>query len=193
MSLSWAPTVRPPRPQPSSGRPTPPRAEARLRIVHAVDRSPYEIAKFSNAGPGDAVALSAESVLADAEAVARKRQPCIEVAGELFQGSAAAVLRTHAGKSRRDRDRRQRHWRFPRGRAGLGERSRSRTCARPGGRRPLQSRHRLRGDRHRARRLSRRRTSPRLRFRAGDTPREHTTRRLHVATTGARPHPRKRP
>ncbi|MDP4508891.1 universal stress protein [Nonomuraea turcica] len=127
----------------------PPRAEARLRIVHAVDRSPYEIAKFSNAGPGDAVALSAESVLADAEAVARKRQPCIEVAGELFQGSAAAVLRTHAGKSRRDR--------------------------------------------HRARRLSRRRTSPRLRFRAGDTPREHTTRRLHVATTGACPHPRKRP
>ncbi|MFI7706883.1 universal stress protein [Nonomuraea sp. NPDC049480] len=75
------------------------RSEARLRIVHVVDRSPYETAKFSNPGPGDAVALSAESVLADAEAVARKRQPGIEVASELFQGSAAAVLRTHAGKA----------------------------------------------------------------------------------------------
>ncbi|MER6008955.1 universal stress protein [Nonomuraea angiospora] len=72
------------------------RAMARLCIVHAVDRSPYEIAKFSNPGPDDAVALSAESVLADAEMVARKRQPGIDITSELFQGAAATVLRGRA-------------------------------------------------------------------------------------------------
>ncbi|MFG1708033.1 universal stress protein [Nonomuraea sp. M3C6] len=75
------------------------RLAAPLRIVHAVDRSPYEIAKFSNPGPGDAVALSAESVLADAEVVARKRQPDIDVTSELLQGAAAAVLRGQVGNA----------------------------------------------------------------------------------------------
>ncbi|MGN9847421.1 universal stress protein [Nonomuraea sp. H19] len=75
------------------------RAAARLLIVHAVDRSPYETARFPALGLGDAVTLSAESVLADAEAVARKRQPGIDVTSELSQGAAAAVLRGQAGNA----------------------------------------------------------------------------------------------
>ncbi|MFI9561123.1 universal stress protein [Nonomuraea endophytica] len=75
------------------------RAAARLHIVHAVDRSPYEIATFSTPGQGDAIALSAQSVLADAEAVARKRQPGIDVTSELYEGAAAAVLRGQAGNA----------------------------------------------------------------------------------------------
>jgi nucleotide-binding universal stress UspA family protein len=75
------------------------RAGARLRIVHAVDRTPYEIAKFSVPGQGDVIVLSAQSVLSDAEAVARKRQPGIDVGCELLQGPAAAALRNQAGDS----------------------------------------------------------------------------------------------
>ncbi|MEV0999517.1 universal stress protein [Nonomuraea sp. NPDC050202] len=75
------------------------RAGARLRIVHAVDRTPYEIAKFSVPGEGDVIVLSAQSVLSDAEAVARKRQPGIDVGCELLQGPAAAALRNQAGDS----------------------------------------------------------------------------------------------
>lgn len=61
------------------------RAGARLRIVHAVERTPYEIAKFSAPGQDDVIALSAQSVLSDAETVARKRQPGIDVDCELLQ------------------------------------------------------------------------------------------------------------
>ncbi|MEV5560293.1 universal stress protein [Nonomuraea wenchangensis] len=75
------------------------RAGAPLRIVHAVDRTPYEIATFATPGQGDAIMLSAQSVLSDAEAVARKRQPGIDVDCELLQGAAAAVLRSQAGGS----------------------------------------------------------------------------------------------
>ncbi|MFB4273677.1 MULTISPECIES: universal stress protein [unclassified Nonomuraea] len=75
------------------------RAATRLRIVHVVDRSPYEIAKFSTPDQGDAIALSAQSVLSEAEEVARKRQPGLDVAGELHEGAAAAVLRGQAGNS----------------------------------------------------------------------------------------------
>ncbi|YCK40203.1 universal stress protein [Actinomadura sp. ATCC 39365] len=73
------------------------RMAARLRIVHAVDRSPYEIARFSTPGQDDVIMLSAQSVLSDAEAAARKRQPGIDVGCELLQGAAAAVLRSRAG------------------------------------------------------------------------------------------------
>ncbi|WP_219503139.1 universal stress protein [Nonomuraea ceibae] len=75
------------------------RAGARLRIVHAVERTPYEIAKFSAPGQDDVIALSAQSVLSDAETVARKRQPGIDVDCELLQGAAAARLRNQAGDS----------------------------------------------------------------------------------------------
>ncbi|TDC96101.1 universal stress protein [Nonomuraea deserti] len=75
------------------------RAGARLRIVHVVDRTPYEIAKIATPGQGDVIMLSAQSVLSDAEAVARKRQPGIDVGCELLQGAAAAALRSQAGDS----------------------------------------------------------------------------------------------
>ncbi|MFB4267949.1 universal stress protein [Nonomuraea sp. GTA35] len=75
------------------------RAGARLRIVHAVGRTPYEIAMFATPGQGDAIMVSAQSVLDDAEAVARKRQPGIEVGCELLQGAATAALRNQAGDS----------------------------------------------------------------------------------------------
>ncbi|MEV0386748.1 universal stress protein [Nonomuraea sp. NPDC050643] len=75
------------------------RAAASLHIVHVVDRSPYEIARFSIPGQADAIALSARNVLTDAEAVARKRQPGIDVTSELMEGAAAAVLRGQAGNA----------------------------------------------------------------------------------------------
>ncbi|MEV0594490.1 universal stress protein [Nonomuraea cavernae] len=75
------------------------RAATRLHIVHAVDRSPYEIAKFSTLDQGDAVTLNAQSVLTDAEAIARKRQPGIDVTSQLYEGAAAAMLRGQAGNS----------------------------------------------------------------------------------------------
>ncbi|MGW0810638.1 universal stress protein [Nonomuraea sp. NPDC002799] len=72
------------------------RAAARLRIVHVVDRSPYEMARFPALGLGDVVDRSAESVLADAEAAARKRQPEIGITTALLRGAAAAMLREQA-------------------------------------------------------------------------------------------------
>ncbi|PZG45506.1 universal stress protein UspA [Spongiactinospora gelatinilytica] len=74
------------------------RAGARLRIVHAVERTPYAMAMFSAQGQGD-VMRSAHRVLSDAEAVAGKRQPGIDVDCELLQGGAAATLRGQAGDS----------------------------------------------------------------------------------------------
>ncbi|WP_181307631.1 hypothetical protein [Nonomuraea fuscirosea] len=54
---------------------------------------------FSKPGSSDAVTLGAQGVLAEAEAVARKRQHGIDVAGELRAGAAAAVLRGEAGNA----------------------------------------------------------------------------------------------
>ncbi|MEV0819928.1 universal stress protein [Nonomuraea rubra] len=75
------------------------RAGARLRVVHAVDRTPYEIAASATPDQGDVIMLSAQSVLSDAEAVARKRQTGIDVDCEPLQGAAAAVLRSQTGDS----------------------------------------------------------------------------------------------
>ncbi|MFI6603276.1 universal stress protein [Nonomuraea sp. NPDC050536] len=57
------------------------RAATGMRVVHVADRSPY-----ASLGSDD-------SILADGEAVARKRQPGIDVTCELLEGAAAAVLR----------------------------------------------------------------------------------------------------
>lgn len=72
------------------------RAAVRLHIVHAVDRSPYEIGRFPALGLDDAAQRNADSVLAEAEAVARKRQPGLDITGMSLQGAAAAALRGHA-------------------------------------------------------------------------------------------------
>ncbi|WP_101783337.1 universal stress protein [Nonomuraea indica] len=63
-----------------------------LRIVHAVDRSPYQIAKFPAADWPDALVRAGEQILAEALAVARDRQPTVDVTTELGNGTAAVVL-----------------------------------------------------------------------------------------------------
>ncbi|MFI0419594.1 hypothetical protein [Spongiactinospora sp. 9N601] len=57
-----------------------------------MDRTPYAMAMFSAQGQGD-VMRSAQRVLSDAEAVAGKRQPGIDVDCELLQGGDAATRR----------------------------------------------------------------------------------------------------
>ncbi|MER6945378.1 universal stress protein [Nonomuraea sp. NPDC000554] len=67
-----------------------------LRIVHAVDRSPYQIGKFPTADWPDALLRQGHRVLADAAAVARDRQPEIDVTTRLLEGPPALVLREQA-------------------------------------------------------------------------------------------------
>ncbi|MGS2641348.1 universal stress protein [Streptosporangium sp. LJ11] len=72
------------------------RADRPLRIVYAVDRWPYQISKFPNPVMGDVLERGARRVLAEAEEVARKRQPGIEVTTEPIEGTAVSVLRAQA-------------------------------------------------------------------------------------------------
>lgn len=63
-----------------------------LRIVHAVDRSPYQIAKFPAAEWPDALVRGGQKILAEALALARDRRPSVEVTTELLDGAPAVVL-----------------------------------------------------------------------------------------------------
>ncbi|NUW31660.1 universal stress protein [Nonomuraea sp. SMC257] len=63
-----------------------------LRIVHAVDRSPYQIAKFPTAEWPDALIRGGEKALAEALAVAHERQPSVEATTRLLEGTPAQVL-----------------------------------------------------------------------------------------------------
>ncbi|WP_084780024.1 universal stress protein [Planobispora rosea] len=65
------------------------RMRAPLRIVFAADCSPYDIPKFSTREWGDALTRNAERVLAEAEALARKRQPEIEITTRVIEGAPA--------------------------------------------------------------------------------------------------------
>ncbi|MEV0147186.1 MULTISPECIES: universal stress protein [unclassified Nonomuraea] len=67
-----------------------------LRVVHAVDRSPYQIAKFPAAQWPDALMRGGEQALAEALAVARERQPSVETSTRLVEGPPAIVLRDEA-------------------------------------------------------------------------------------------------
>ncbi|MEU7899959.1 universal stress protein [Nonomuraea sp. NPDC049152] len=67
-----------------------------LRIVHAVDRWPYQIAKFPPQEWPDAMIRAGEKLLAEAEAVAHARQPTVAVDTRLIEGAPAAVLRETA-------------------------------------------------------------------------------------------------
>ncbi|GAA2304406.1 universal stress protein [Nonomuraea roseoviolacea subsp. roseoviolacea] len=64
-----------------------------LRIIHAVDRSPYQIAKFPTAEWPDALIRGGEKALAEALAVAHERQPSVEATTRMLEGSPAQVLR----------------------------------------------------------------------------------------------------
>ncbi|MFC4061771.1 universal stress protein [Planomonospora corallina] len=67
-----------------------------LRIVCAVERWPHEIVRFPDPDLGDALNRAAEKVLAEAEAVALRRRPGLEVTTRVLQGSPAMVLREQA-------------------------------------------------------------------------------------------------
>ncbi|MEV4476584.1 universal stress protein [Nonomuraea sp. NPDC049504] len=64
-----------------------------LRIVHAVDRTPYQIHKFPTPWLPDALAGEGQRILREAAALARERQPSIEVTTQDVEGLPAAVLR----------------------------------------------------------------------------------------------------
>ncbi|MFI6631317.1 universal stress protein [Nonomuraea fuscirosea] len=68
------------------------RTGAVLRIVHALDRHPYNIAGVAVPGTGDVLARAAVRVLEAAEAVARSRQPAIRVDAQVVEGIPAIVL-----------------------------------------------------------------------------------------------------
>lgn len=66
------------------------RAGLPLRLVHAVDRSPYQISKY----PGKADELLGEGarILREAAALAQEVQPTVQVATDQAEGVPAAVL-----------------------------------------------------------------------------------------------------
>ncbi|MFI6596607.1 universal stress protein [Nonomuraea sp. NPDC050536] len=67
-----------------------------LRIVHAVDRWPYQISRFPDAEWADTLTQAGRQVLTETEAVARARQPSVEVTTQLVEGPPAVVLRDEA-------------------------------------------------------------------------------------------------
>ncbi|MEV1247728.1 universal stress protein [Nonomuraea sp. NPDC049750] len=66
-----------------------------LRIVHAVDRSPYQIGRFPNAAVPDALLREGHRILREALALAHERQPeveggaCLAVAGACVRAGGA--------------------------------------------------------------------------------------------------------
>ncbi|WP_433519330.1 universal stress protein [Nonomuraea sp. CA-143628] len=67
-----------------------------LRIVHAVDRSPYQIGRFPNAALPDVLLREGHRILREALALARERQPDVEVMTRDVEGAPAEVLREQA-------------------------------------------------------------------------------------------------
>ncbi|WP_431933198.1 universal stress protein [Nonomuraea jabiensis] len=67
-----------------------------LRIVHAVDRSPYQIGKYPNVALPDVLLREGSRILCEAEALVRERQPTVEVTAQDVEGAPAAVLREQA-------------------------------------------------------------------------------------------------
>ena len=67
-----------------------------LRIVHAVDRSPYHIARFPSASLPDTLLREGQRILREALALARERRPEVEVTTADIEGAPAEVLREQA-------------------------------------------------------------------------------------------------
>ncbi|MFI7229688.1 universal stress protein [Nonomuraea angiospora] len=67
-----------------------------LRIVHAVDRSPYQIRKYSIDDLPDALRREGRRILCEAEVLVHERQLAVEVTTEDVEGSPAEVLREQA-------------------------------------------------------------------------------------------------
>ncbi|RSN04810.1 universal stress protein UspA [Nonomuraea sp. WAC 01424] len=64
-----------------------------LRIVHAVDRTPYQIHRFATAWMPDMLMDEGQRILREAEALAHERQPSVEVTTLDVEGVPATVLR----------------------------------------------------------------------------------------------------
>ncbi|MET7336467.1 universal stress protein [Nonomuraea sp. NPDC005650] len=67
-----------------------------LRIVHAVDRSPYQIRKFPDDTFLDVLQREGQRILREAEELVRERQPTVEVTTEDIEGAPGGVLREQA-------------------------------------------------------------------------------------------------
>ncbi|MEU4835596.1 universal stress protein [Streptosporangium sp. NPDC023615] len=72
------------------------RMKAPLRIVCAVDRQPYQIARYPGPELSDALDRGAQKVLAEAETTARERHPDLDITTEAVQEAPAAALRAQA-------------------------------------------------------------------------------------------------
>lgn len=64
-----------------------------LRIVYAVDRGPFQIAKNPAEVSQDVLRRQGRQALAEAVALVHERQPDVEVTADLVEGSAVSVLR----------------------------------------------------------------------------------------------------
>ncbi|SDK40839.1 Nucleotide-binding universal stress protein, UspA family [Nonomuraea maritima] len=64
-----------------------------LRLVHAVDRSPYQIERFADPRLPDLMLREGRKLLDEAEQIVRQRQPSVEVEASLAEGVPAEVLR----------------------------------------------------------------------------------------------------
>ncbi|MGP3910509.1 universal stress protein [Nonomuraea sp. 10N515B] len=67
-----------------------------LRIVHAVDRDSYQIGRYPLPDASDRLLRDGDRVLGEAEALARERQPTVEVETHNIEGRPAVVLREQA-------------------------------------------------------------------------------------------------
>ncbi|MFG1947163.1 universal stress protein [Nonomuraea sp. NPDC048826] len=64
-----------------------------LRLVHAVDRQPYQITKFPDVDPSDQLRRAGEKALDEAVALVHERHPGLEVVALLEEGPPARILR----------------------------------------------------------------------------------------------------
>ncbi|MEU1878983.1 universal stress protein [Streptosporangium sp. NPDC020072] len=67
-----------------------------LRIVHVVERGPYDIPRFSTLEWPGPLVLSGRKILEEAEREARERQPSVEVGTELIEGDLVRSLTEQA-------------------------------------------------------------------------------------------------
>jgi nucleotide-binding universal stress UspA family protein len=67
-----------------------------LHIVHAIERWLYDIPRFPVSGTRDPLTVAGRELLADAEKLARERQPDLEVSTDLREDEAAHALRVLA-------------------------------------------------------------------------------------------------
>lgn len=70
-----------------------------LRLVHAVDRQPYQIPRFPEPGVPDPLLTTGKKALDEAVALVRERQPGVEVVALLEEGPPATILREQAGSA----------------------------------------------------------------------------------------------